>query len=190
MAGVLIVGDRQDHEALKAVFAASGQAALCCASAGEARRALSAGGFGLLVVNAPLTDEFGRELAIQAVESGLDAILLCAAPQADKIAAGLEKHGVLVLPKPLSRQQAAFTLRLLRAGCQRMQKILDQNRRLTKRLDEARVLCQAKCLLALHAGLTEEEAHRLIEKRAMDARISSRDAAQAVIRTYDNSETP
>ena len=94
---------------------------------------------------------------------------------------------MLVLPKPLSRQQAAFAVRLLRAGHQRMQKIIDQNRRLTKRLDEARVICQAKCLLALHAGLTEEEAHRLIEKRAMDARISSREAAQAIIRTYGGS---
>ena len=183
MAGVLIVSDPAAHAALKSVFAA-GAAALCCASAGEARRALLGGDYALLIVNTPLPDEFGRELAVTAVDKGLDAILLCAAPQADKIAAGLEKYGVLVLPKPLSRQQAAFAVRLLRAGRQRMQKIADQNRRLTKRLDEARVICQAKCLLALHAGLTEEEAHRLIEKRAMDARISSREAAQAIIRTY------
>ena len=157
------------------------------ASGGEARRRLGEKDFAVVVINTPLPDEFGRELAIQTVESGLDVIFLCAAPQADKIAAGLEKYGVLVLPKPLSRQQAAFAVRLLRAGRQRMQKIADQNRRLTKRLDEARVICQAKCLLALHAGLTEEEAHRLIEKRAMDARISSREAAQAIIRTYGES---
>lgn len=186
MAGVWIVGEKQTHEALKSVFAAGGPA-VCCTSAGEARRGFTAGGGSLMVINAPLPDEFGRELAIQAVESGLDVIFLCAAPQADKVAVGLEKYGVLVLPKPLSRQQAAFAVRLLRAGHQRMQKIIDQNRRLTKRLDEARVICQAKCLLALHAGLTEEEAHRLIEKRAMDARISSREAAQAIIRTYGES---
>ena len=39
MAGVLIVSDPAAHAALKSVFAA-GAAALCCASAGEARRAL------------------------------------------------------------------------------------------------------------------------------------------------------
>ena len=183
MAGVLIVSTPDAQETLKSMFAA-GAPALCCASAGEARRALLGGDYALLIVNTPLPDEFGRELAIQAVDKGLDAILLCAAPQADKIAAGLEKYGVLVLPRPLSRQQAAFALRLLRAGRQRMRRILEENQRLTKRLDDARVIGQAKCLLALHAGLTEEEAHRLIEKRAMDARISSREAAQAIIRTY------
>ena len=125
MAGVLIVSDPAAHAALKSVFAA-GAAALCCASAGEARRALLGGDYALLIVNTPLPDEFGRELAITAVDKGLDAILLCAAPQADKIAAGLEKYGVLVLPRPLSRQQAALALRLLRAGRQRMRRILEE----------------------------------------------------------------
>ena len=111
MAGVLIVSDPAAHAALKSVFAA-GAAALCCASAGEARRALLGGDYALLIVNTPLPDEFGRELAITAVDKGLDAILLCAAPQADKIAAGLEKYGVLVLPRPLSASRRRW-----RCGC-------------------------------------------------------------------------
>lgn len=184
MAGVLIVSTPGAQDALKSVFAA-GSPALCCASAGEARRALLGGDYALLVVNAPLPDEFGRELAIQAVDKGLDAILLCAAPQAEKVAAGLEKYGVLVLPRPLSRQQAAFALRLLRAGRQRMRRILEENQRLTKRLDDARVTGQAKCLLALHEQMTEAEAHRHIEKLAMDARVTRRQIAQSIIRRYE-----
>ena len=174
MAGVLIVSDPAAHAALKSVFAA-GAAALCCASAGEARRALLGGDYALLIVNTPIT----------AVDKGLDAILLCAAPQADKIAAGLEKYGVLVLPRPLSRQQAALALRLLRAGRQRMRRILEENQRLTKRLDDARVTTQAKCLLALHEQMTEAEAHRHIEKLAMDARVTRRQIAQSIIRRYE-----
>lgn len=185
MAGVLIVSDSGAQAALKSVFAAGGTA-LCCTSAGEARRALLGGDYALLVVNTPLPDEFGRELAIQAVDKGLDAILLCAAPQADKVAAGLEKYGVLVLPRPLSRQQAAFALRLLRAGRQRMRRILQENQRMTKRLDDARVLCQAKCLLALHEQMSEDSAHRYIEKLAMDVRVTRRQIAQGIIRRYEN----
>ena len=120
MPGVLIASDRQYHEALRSVFAAGGQPVRCCTSAGEARRALCDGDFSLLVINAPLPDEFGRDLAAQAVHDGMDSILLCAAPQADKVAAGLEKYGVYVLSKPLSRQQAAFALRVIRTGRQRM----------------------------------------------------------------------
>ena len=137
-------------------------------------------------INAPLPDEFGRELAVQAADNGMDSILLCPGPQADKLAAGLEKYGVFVLAKPLSRQQTAFALRLIQTGRQRLQKLTAQNRRLTKRLDEARIISQAKCALALCRGLREEQAHRLIEKEAMDSRISSREAALEMMRRLED----
>lgn len=152
MPGVLIASDKQYHETLRTFFAA-GQPAQCCANAGEARRAMCGGSFETLVINAPLPDEFGRELAVQAADNGMDSILLCPGPQADKLAAGLEKYGVFVLAKPLSRQQTAFALRLIQTGRQRLQKLTAQNRRLTKRLDEARIISQAKCALALCRGL-------------------------------------
>lgn len=185
MPGVLIASDKQYHETLRAFFAA-GQPAQCCANAGEARRAMCDGSFETLVINAPLPDEFGRELAVQAADNGMDSILLCPGPQADKLAAGLEKYGVFVLAKPLSRQQTAFALRLIQTGRQRLQKLTAQNRRLTKRLDEARIISQAKCALALCRGLSEEQAHRLIEKEAMDSRISSREAALEIMRRLED----
>ena len=77
---------------------------------------------------------------------------------------------------------AAFALGLGRTGRLRLQKLLEQNRRLTKRLDEARVISQAKCALALYCGTPEDEAHRLIEKRAMDARVSSREIALDILK--------
>lgn len=184
MAGILIVSGRQHHDALKSLFAADGQPVQCCCSAGEARRSLCNGSFDLLVINAPLSDELGRTLALETVGDGLDVVLLCPAPQADQIAAGVERHGVLALPKPLSRQQVAFALRLLRINRQRMQVLLEKNRRLSKRLDEARVISQAKCVLALYRGFTEEQAHHFIETTAMNARISSREAAQDILQSY------
>ena len=156
------------------------------ANSGEARRKLTDGGYSVVLINCPLPDEFGRELAVQAADVGMDAILLCPGSQADKLAAGLEKYGVFVLAKPLSRQQTAFALRLIRTGRQRLQKLTAQNRRLTKRLDEARIISQAKCALALCRGLSEEQAHRLIEKEAMDGRISSREAALEIMRRLED----
>ena len=138
-----------------------------------------------MIVNTPLPDEFGRELAITAVDKGLDAILLCAAPQADKIAAGLEKYGVLVLPRPAFPPAGGAGAAAAARGRQRMRRILEENQRLTKRLDDARVTTQAKCLLALHEQMTEAEAHRHIEKLAMDARVTRRQIAQSIIRRYE-----
>ena len=186
--GVLIVSDRQYHDTQRALFVPGGGEAQCCASGGEARRALCEGDFSLIVVNAPLPDEYGRELATTAAEGGADAVLICPAPMADKLAAGLEREGsgVFVLAKPLSRQQAAFALRIIRAGRRRVQKLTEQNRRLSKRLEDSRVLTQAKCALALRYGMTEEEAHRFLEKRAMDGRVSAREAALEIIRRCES----
>ena len=110
-------------------------------------------------------------------DSGMDVVLLCPASNAEKIAAGVEKYGIFVLPKPLSVQQAQFALRLIRTSRQRLKKLAEKNRRLTKQLDDVRVITQAKCALALCCGMTEEQAHHLIEKRAMNTRVSSKEAA-------------
>ena len=90
--------------------------------------------------------------------------------------------GYLVLAKPLSRQQAAFALRLVRTGRLRLQKLLEQNRRLTKRLDEAGdqpgKMCA--CLILRDAGGRGPPLDR--EKRAMDARVSSREIALDILK--------
>ena len=53
-----------------------------------------------------------------------------------------------------------------------------------KKLDEMRTLSRAKCALVRYCGMTEAQAHHALEQRAMDARISLRDAALAVLNTY------
>ncbi len=184
MPGVMIAADRQYHDALRSLFLPAGTSVQHCFSAGEARRALCSASYDLLIINAPLSDEYGKDLALQAVDSGTDVILLCSAQQADKLAAGLERYGVFVLAKPMTRQQASFAMQLIRTSRKRLEKLVAQNRRLTKRLEEARIVSQAKCLLVLHQHLSEDEAHRFIEKRAMDDRISSREAAQQIVDSY------
>lgn len=187
MAGTLLVSEPKYHDALRGMFAAGRLLPLtCCASAGEARRAMGSVQQDLAVINAPLADEFGRELAVQAAGKGIQVILLCPAAGADKVAAGLEKYGVLVLAKPITRQQVEFTLKLLRASCQQLAKLRQQNQRLLKQLEEARLISRAKCALVGYCGMTEEEAHHSIEKRAMDARVSRREIALNILKAYED----
>ena len=161
MADVLIVSGEKAWQPLRAMFAPPPAQAQLAANAGEARRMLAASTArpALVVVNTPLPDEFGQEFAAQ-------------------------RHGVFVLAKPLSSQQAAFALRLVRAARARAEKLEQENRRLLKKLDEMRTLSRAKCALVRYCGMTEAQAHHALEQRAMDARISLRDAALAVLNTY------
>ncbi|HIW54491.1 MAG TPA: ANTAR domain-containing protein [Candidatus Ruthenibacterium merdigallinarum] len=185
MADILIAAEARFHDALKTLFAGPAGEVRCCTSAGEARRALAEGAFSLAVVNTPLPDEFGRELALAAADANAQVIVLCAAAQADRLAAALEKHGVFVAARPLNRQSAAFLLRFARAAAARMQKLQSENRRLVRRLDEMRAVTRAKCALVRYCDMTEAQAHRALEQRAMDARVSLKDAALDVLARFE-----
>ena len=186
MANVLIVSTAAAWASLRTLFCPGAVQPAFAGSAGEARRQACQCPPALAVINTPLPDEFGRELALQFAANGTDVILLAAGPQADKLAAGLEKQGVFVLAKPLSRQSAAFALRLIHTARARLDKLEEHNKKLTKKLDEMRVLSRAKCALVRYCDMTEEQAHHALEQRAMDARVPLKEVALQVLKTYEN----
>ena len=60
-------------------------------------------------------------------------------------------------------------------------KLLTSNKRLEDKIEELKLVDRAKCLLIMHEGMDEQEAHKYIEKKAMDLRISRREVAQKII---------
>ena len=58
--------------------------------------------------------------------------------------------------------------------------------RLEEKMQEIRTVNHAKWTLIRNMGITEEEAHRLIEKQAMDTRRTKSEVAEGIIRTYEN----
>ena len=76
----------------------------------------------------------------------------------------------------------------------RVQKILDgrlrglrqENARLQDKISQIRLVSRAKCCLVEHAHLTEAEAHRRIEKLAMDTRRDRTEIAQEILDSYED----
>ena len=56
--------------------------------------------------------------------------------------------------------------------------------KLKKKLDEIRVINRAKLALMTYLGFTEQQAHRYIEKEAMDMRCTKLEISEKVIRMY------
>ncbi len=54
-----------------------------------------------------------------------------------------------------------------------------------QRIEDIRIVNRAKCLLIQYTRLTEEEAHRFIEKQAMDRRLTKREIAEEILRQHD-----
>ena len=53
-----------------------------------------------------------------------------------------------------------------------------------EKIEEIRLVNRAKWLLIECLDMTEPEAHHYIEKQSMDRRISKREVAETVIKTY------
>lgn len=138
--------------------------------------------YDLIIIDAPLCDEFGYELAADIISTDFSSVILTVNIDAyDEIAYKLEPLGVLVLSKPLSKTLFTQTLRHALATRQRL-KLVDQRRQsLEDKLEEMRLINRAKLILIESQGMAESEAHRHIEKQAMDTRRSKKEVALIII---------
>ena len=53
-----------------------------------------------------------------------------------------------------------------------------------QKIREIRLVDRAKCLLIQYGGMSEEEAHRAIEKQAMDRQVTRVNIAEEILQSY------
>ena len=151
--------------------------------AAAARRALAENSYDLVLINTPLPDEFGTRLALDACESSSAGVLLLVkAEHCPDIEAQVSAHGVLA--KPTSAQLFAQTLRLLCITRERLRGMEKKAVTLQEKMEEIRLVNRAKWLLIEELKMTEQEAHRYFEKRAMDRCVTRRAVAEQILSTY------
>lgn len=183
---VLVVsGTKKGQAVLRSLLEGSAyRPAAFAASGGEARRVLLSSSFDAVIVNAPLPDEFGTSLSQYAAEEGTGVLLAVKNEVLDEVSARVSGFGVLTVGKPFSREQFYQALFLLDACRNRIERLESENAKLRLKMEEVRTVCRAKCLLVQYRGLTEQEAHKFIEKEAMDRRITRLAVAQEILREY------
>ena len=153
-------------------------------SGGEARRLLLAGDWDLLLIAAPLPDEFGHDLATDAAEQGLPVLLSVKAELWEEASARVGPAGVVALGRPFSRAVFAQAVGMLRAAQAQVGKLREENKKLRQKLEELRAVSRAKCLLVEYLHLDEEGAHKYIERAAMEERKTRRAVAEEILREY------
>ena len=158
--------------------------------AGSARQALEqfdAGGIDGVLIAEPIAGSSGQELALQLKKRHCMAVLLLAAPEhADAAAALLEQSGVLVLPNDAPESLIVQTIRLLTAVRIQLEQMQHKTEKLEAKVADIRIINRAKLLLVQHLQMTETEAHKYIEKQAMDTSMRRRTIAENIIRTYED----
>jgi len=154
-------------------------------SVGEARRRIAETAFDIVLINAPLPDDFGMRLAIDiCTNSGAGVLLMVKNDLFNDIYAKVVNYGVITLSKPTNLQMVTQSLRILCATRERMRQMEAKQATVEEKIEEIRLVNHAKWLLIQCLSMTESEAHRYIEKQSMDERISKREVAENIIKTY------
>ena len=159
----------------------------CAVSGNEARRLLSGETEpDLVVINAPLSDEFGQELAEMIAENtAAGIIIICGNDIMEEIAYSVSDHGINVIPRPLNRETLVQTVRLVTYARSRMMGMKKETPEVLNRIDEMRLINRAKSTLMKYLKFTEPQAHRYIAKQAMNNRQTRREVAEKIIAQYE-----
>lgn len=155
------------------------------ASAADAMRHLAQTPFDVIVINAPLTDEYGDRLAVYCAENTYAGVLLLVKEENAAALSAAEEAGALLLKKPAGKGALLSAVRLTAAVGRRLFAARSKARTLESKMDEMKVVNRAKWLLIDKLGMAETDAHRYIEKLAMDTRETRREVAEGIIKTYE-----
>lgn len=151
--------------------------------AAEARRRLLESRYDIIVISAPLRDEFGTHLAQHFAENSGAGILLLVKPEYySDVSAQVTPLGVLALSKPTSPQLMLQCMELLCGTRERLRRMEQKSASIEDKMAEIRLVNRAKWALIENRGMTEQDAHRYIEKKAMDRCVSKRVVAEEILR--------
>ena len=154
--------------------------------AAQARRRANGDLFTVALINAPLQDESGLELATDLARNTTAAVVLLVKTEvAAMIADSAMEAGVLIVTKPVNQLLFEQTIKVGIACRNRLLIYKEQTAKLQTRYEELKVIDRAKCLLIEHMRITEEEAHRVLEKEAMDSRMSRVRVAKKVLEKFE-----
>ncbi len=150
-----------------------------------AKRVLLERSFDFVCINTPLPDDFGTRFAIEiSGNKGTVILLLVRNEVYEEVCDKVTEYGILTLPKPASKQMVAHTLNFMAGIRERLRKLENKSLSMEEKMKEIRLVNRAKWVLIDELKMSEADAHRYIEKQAMDRCVSRREIAEEIISTY------
>ncbi len=151
----------------------------------RASRLLAEQDYDLVIINTPMPDDFGRKFAVDAVaDSERVAMLLVRSELYDDISGGMNARGVMVARRPLDPEVISQMIDAMCSVRERLRTIRKKTQTLEEKMEEIRLVNRAKWALINALQMTEEDAHRYIQKQAMDLCLSKRETAENILKTY------
>ena len=185
---LILTATEKSSETLRSFIASffpSHQIEICFYGA-ECRRLLQQKTFDFILINTPLSDEFGTDIAIfSAKQTTAGVLLLIKNDIINNLCEKVEKEGIFILSKPIQKQQFRQMLCLLQGNQRRFFKLVQENKKLQYKIEDIRLTAKAKYLLMIYENKTEDQAHKYIERQAMKQRRQKKEIAKEIIDYYD-----
>jgi len=183
---LLISATDKARKNLSAVLAYNGfKQILSASTAGTARRIASDRPIDLAMINSPLSDDFGVNLAKDLEKKNISVLLFVSKDVFEQVAAKVEPEGIVVLAKPMVKGELDQAIRITRVMRGKMTKLEARASSMEEKMKEIRLVNRAKWLLIDRLKMSEVDAHRYIEKSAMDDCVNRGTIAENIIKIYD-----
>ncbi len=154
-------------------------------SISQAQRAAAEREYDFVIINAPLGDDLGVRFAIDSSSAaGSVILLLISGEYIDEAYGRLSPYGIYTLAKPVSQQSMINALRWMKTTCDKVKSAEKKTTSIEDKMQEIRLVNRAKLLLISHENCEEPEAHRYIEKSAMDRCVRKSVIAREIIDKY------
>ena len=139
-----------------------------------------------MLINAPLPDESGIRLAIDASNRmDMVVLLLLRADNFEEVNERVTSHGVFTLQIPFSTGTIRQGLKWMVSARERLRRVETKNLSVEEKMEEIRLVNRAKWILIEQLHMNESDAHRHIEKQAMDRCTSKKEIARIIIEAHN-----
>ncbi len=154
-------------------------------SGAKARRAFGEQDYDLAIIISPLPEETGETLAKElALRPETQVIFIAKEELLLSGESELLECGVIMQAIPITRMGTEQCFKLARAFASKIKTIIIQTKNLQTKLQEIKKIDLAKCYMIEMDNVSEEEAHKTIEKLAMNKRKTKLQIANEIIEKY------
>ncbi len=184
---LVVSKNERNAQAIKVLLEQEGYTELTIVtSAVEAKKCIAVYDFNLIFIYTPLEDEVGLNLSVYLAEQTHAGVFIALSEKtALQMQERLSASGVVTLNKPLTAEVLHQSISVWNTLAVRINLLERENAQLKSRLKEIKLIDRAKCVLMQCLAMSEPQAHKFIERQAMDLRISKKRVAEQVLNTYE-----
>ena len=148
----------------------------------EARRLATERSFNIIIADSG--DGYDTDFAINVADSYSTILLLVPNEHFDEISYRVEGYGILTITKPFEPFYLYNMMKIAIAVQYKVQVLSSQTTKLKVKMEEIKQVNRAKMLLMQNMNMSEQEAHRYIEKEAMNRGMKRIAISEEIIKTY------